>query len=47
LYRASTTVSLNEQGMSVEGERIQIASEEHFTSNNHSFGGSILGEASL
>ena len=47
LCRASMTVPLNEQGMVVEGERIRIALEERFTSNNHSFGGSTLGEASL
>ena len=45
LCRASTTIPLNEQGMVVEGERILIASEEHFTSINHSFGG-ILEETS-
>ena len=39
-------VPLYEQGMVVEGERIQIASEERFTSINHSFDGSTLGEAS-
>jgi hypothetical protein len=44
---ASMFVSLNEQGMVVEGERIRIASEERFTFNNHSFDGSILGETSL
>ena len=47
LYKASTIVPLNEQGMVMEGERIRIASEECFTSNNHSFDGSILGETSL
>ena len=47
LYRASMFVPLNAQGMVMEGERIQIASEEHFTSNNHYFDGSILGETSL
>ena len=36
LCRASTSVPLNEQGMAVEGERIQIASEDYFTSINHS-----------
>ena len=36
LCRASTSVPLNELGMVVEGERIQIASEDHFTSINHS-----------
>ena len=46
LCRASTTVPLDEQGMVVAGERIQIASEEHFTSINHSFNGSIVGKAS-
>ena len=46
LWRASTTVPLNEQGMAVEGERIWIALEERFTSINHSFDGSILGETS-
>ena len=45
LYRASTTIPLNEQGMAVEGERIRIASEECFTSINHSFDGSTLGKA--
>jgi hypothetical protein len=40
-------VPLNEQGMVVEGERIRIALEERFTSNNHSFDGSILEETSL
>ena len=45
LYMASTTVPPNEQGMVVEGEKIQIASKERFTSINHSFNGSILGEA--
>jgi len=40
-------VPLNEQGMAVEGERILIASEEHFNSNNHSFDGSTLGETSF
>jgi hypothetical protein len=43
LCRASITIPLNEQGMVVEGERIQIALKEHFTSITHSFGG-ILGE---
>ena len=47
LCRASMFVPLNEQGMVVEGERIWIALKEHFTSNNHSFDGSILGETSL
>ena len=47
LCRASMFVPLNEQGMIMEGERIRIASEERFTSNNHSFDGSILGETSL
>ena len=47
LYMASTLVPLNEQGMAVEGERTQIASEEHFTSINHSFDGSTLGEGSV
>ena len=46
LYRASTFVPLNEQGTVVEGEGIRIALEEHFTSNNLSFDGSILGETS-
>ena len=46
LYWASTTVPLKEQGMVVEGERIRIALEERFTSINHSFDGSILGETS-
>ena len=45
LCKASTIVPLNEQSMVVEGERIQIASEERFTFINHSFGG-ILGETS-
>jgi hypothetical protein len=36
-------IPLNEQGMVVEGERIWIASEEHFTFINHSFDGSTLG----
>ena len=40
LCRASMFVPLNEQGMVVEGESIQIALEERFTSNNHSFDGS-------
>jgi hypothetical protein len=40
-------VPLNEQGMVMEGERIQIASEEHFTSINHSFDGSTLRKTSL
>jgi hypothetical protein len=43
LWRASTTVPLNEQGMVVEGERIQIALEKHFTSINHCFDGFTLG----
>ena len=47
LYRASTLVPLNEQGMAVEGERIRIASEECFTSINHSLDGSTLGETSF
>ena len=46
LYMVSMLVPLNEQGMVVEGERIRIALEECFTSNNHSFDGSILGETS-
>ena len=46
LCRASMIVPLNEQGMAVEGERIQIASEERFTSINHSFDGSTLGGTS-
>ena len=46
LCRASMFVLLNEQGMVMEGERIRIALEERFTSNNHSFDGSILGETS-
>ena len=37
----------NKQGMAVEGERIWIASEECFTSINHSFDGSALGETSF
>jgi hypothetical protein len=45
LHRASVFVPLNEQGMVVEGERIQIASEECFTSINHSFDGSTFREA--
>ena len=32
LCRASMFVPLNEQGMVVEGERVQIGSEERFTS---------------
>ena len=44
LCRASITVPLNEQGMVVEDERIQIASEERFTSINHSFDGFTLGK---
>ena len=40
-------VPLNEQGMVVEGETIWIASEERFTSINHSFDGSTLGETSF
>ena len=47
LCRASMFVLLNEQGMVMEGERIRIASEEYFTSINHSFDGSALGETSL
>jgi hypothetical protein len=43
LCKASMFVPLNEQDIIVEGERIQIALEECFTSNNHSFDGSILG----
>ena len=43
LYRASRTVTLNEQGMVVEGERIRIALEERFTSIKHSFDGFIHG----
>jgi hypothetical protein len=43
LCRASTMVPLNEQVMAVEGERILIALEEHFTSINHSSDGSTLG----
>ena len=46
LCRVSMFVSLNEQGMVVEGERIQIALKERFTSINHSFCG-ILEETSL
>ena len=46
LCRAPMKVSLNEQDMVVEGERIRIALEKRFTSINHSFDGSILGEAS-
>ena len=46
LCRASMVVPFNEQGMVVEGERIWIASEERFTSINHSFDGSTLGETS-
>ena len=45
LYRASTTVPLNEQGTAVEGERIRIALEECFTSINHSFDGFTMGES--
>ena len=40
LCRASTSAPLNEQGMTMEGERIGIALEERFTSINHSFDGS-------
>ena len=40
LCRASMFLPLNEQGMVMEGERIRIALEERFTSNNHSFDGS-------
>jgi hypothetical protein len=47
LCRAFMFVPLNEQGMAVEGERIWIASEEHFTSINHSFDGSTLGKTSF
>ena len=47
LCRDSITVPLNEQGMVVEGERIQIALDEHFTFINHSFDGSALGKVSL
>ena len=47
LCRAPMKVSLNEQDMVVEGERIRIASEKRFTSINHSFDGFALGEASL
>ena len=46
LCRASKFVLLNEQGMVVEGERIQIALEECFTSISYSFDGSTLGETS-
>ena len=46
LCKASMFVPLNEQGMVVEGERIQIALEERFTSINHYFDGSILGKTS-
>jgi hypothetical protein len=45
LCRASMFVPLNEQGMVMEGERIQIASKERFTSIIHSFDGPS-GEAS-
>ena len=45
LCRASTIVPLNEQGMAVEGERIKIASEERFTSINHSFDDFTMGES--
>jgi hypothetical protein len=44
---ASKIVPLSEQDMVVECERIRIASEKRFTSNNHSFDGSILGKTSL
>ena len=47
LCRASIAIPLNEQGMLMECERIQIASKERFTSINHSFDGFILGESSL
>ena len=40
-------VPLNEQGMVMEDERIQIALKEHFTSINHSFDGFTLGETFL
>ena len=46
LCRASMIIPFNEQGMSVEGERIRIASEERFTSISHSFDGSTLEETS-
>ena len=45
LCKASTTVPLNEQSVVVEGERIRIASEERFTSINHCFDDSTLGDA--
>ena len=47
LCRASMFVPLNEQGMVMEGERIRIASKECFTTINHSFDGSTLGETSF
>ena len=45
--RFSMFVPLNEQGMVMEGERIRIASKECFTTINHSFDGSTLGETSF
>ena len=47
LCRASMEFPRNEQDIVVEGERIRIASEERFTSINHSFDGSLLEEISL
>ena len=46
LCRVSMIVPLNEQGMAMEGERPQIASEERFTSVSHSFDGLALEETS-
>ena len=46
LCRVSMIVPINEQGMVMEGERTQIASEECFISISHSFNGSALGETS-
>ena len=44
LCRAPMFVPLNEQGMVMEDERIQIALEECFTSINHSFDRFTLGK---
>ena len=44
--RASMIVPFIEQCMVMEGERIRISLEECFTSIDHSFGGSFLGERS-
>jgi hypothetical protein len=40
-------VPLNKQGMVMEGDGIRTASKECFTSINHSFDGSNLGETSF